>query len=608
MNGEEQNINESWENESSQILLKPELTKKLQVSRVVSECEIKESNNKKNEYKVQGLQLMVIALIKWISEVVEPSKREIFKELLWKYAENHNLLPVDLDKNTLGVFAEKLHKNILRFFEEKLGDVRRFNLSIDNNISIQFSQNLLNMGQNKYESDFQECECIGKGGFGSVHKVKNYIDGRFYAVKKVIFKNDDNESITEALKEVQHLSMLEHGGIVRYYHSWIDTVRIKRRKRSSTGRSLSECKIEEISSDDESDVEFVSFSDNKKNGGSIKSNDDIDIVFHKENTSLSSTSSGGKGLFVKPETTTLDSVEFSSSSDESNGSDSTIITNRTKEIVLHKNNGCYITRSALFIQMELLTTNLEELLLNKEFKNSVIRKSFNRKAIYTLISALSYIHEMGIIHRDIKSVNIFVKKAKDDWIIKLGDFGLSCQSFLQDNSGEMINEKERKDKITSISNISVYHTKGLGSVNYAPEEQMKTSVYGTEVDVFALGMVFYEMLSDFDTRSECYIAFQELRRTETLPHDFIKKYPKKSKLIESMICKNPQERVTAKELLTKLNRTVNPEAFHFILSENDNLKRHLQNMNAELDMAKNKNVELQKKVEELEERLKEYKK
>uniref|UniRef100_A0A0N5BAT7 non-specific serine/threonine protein kinase n=1 Tax=Strongyloides papillosus TaxID=174720 RepID=A0A0N5BAT7_STREA len=609
MNGGE-DLNNSWEDESSKILLQPQMNKNLQVSRVV-DYEINHVDTSNNRLTIKRLQLMVITLINWISKAAEPSARETCKNVLWKFAVDHDMIPNDLDKNGTTIFAEQLHKNILKYFKDKLGDISHFNIAIDHNISVNCSQNFLNMGQSKYESDFQECECIGKGGFGSVHRVKNYVDGRYYAVKKVILKNDDNESVNEALKEVQHLSILEHGGIVRYYHSWIDVVRVKRRKRSSTCRSSSECRIEEISFDEENGNESddSSMSDNTLNnnsGPSIASADGSDIVFQNNDSSISSSSSSGKGFFRERDDnsqesftnfSSLDGSTINSSKvDSSNGSNK-----NESEVVVSNQDPYYITRSALFIQMELLTTNLEDLLLNNEFRSSVVRKSFNRKAIYTLISALSYIHDMGIIHRDIKSVNIFVKKTKDDWKIKLGDFGLSCQSYLQDHD-EILYENRGKNEV--ISDIRIYHTKGIGSVNYAPDEQMTSRTYGPEVDIFALGMVFYELLSDFSTRSECYNAFMQLRKTGKLPIEFCKKYPKKSNMIESMVCKDPLQRMTAKELLEKLNQTVNVEAFHFVLSENDTLKKHLQDLSNELMEEKNKNNELERRLKEMEKKIK----
>ena len=41
---------------------------------------------------------------------------------------------------------------------------------------------------------------------------------------------------------------------------------------------------------------------------------------------------------------------------------------------------------------------------------------------YQLVSAVAYIHDLGILHRDIKSLNIFLTKGG---LCKVGDFGIS---------------------------------------------------------------------------------------------------------------------------------------------------------------------------------------
>ena len=69
-------------------------------------------------------------------------------------------------------------------------------------------------------SDFEELAKIGKGGFGAVWKVRNKLDGRIYAVKRIQLRKKFIKKLT---LEVKTLSRLDHKNVVRYYNAWIET-------------------------------------------------------------------------------------------------------------------------------------------------------------------------------------------------------------------------------------------------------------------------------------------------------------------------------------------------------------------------------------------------
>jgi hypothetical protein len=89
--------------------------------------------------------------------------------------------------------------------------------------------------------------------------------------------------------------------------------------------------------------------------------------------------------------------------------------------------------------------------------------------IHGIASAVAYLHDHGIVHRDLKPANIF----SDDGVVKVGDYGLS--------------------KFISCSRRSG-HTESIGTVHYmAPE--VANGRYGKEIDVYALGIILYELLT-----------------------------------------------------------------------------------------------------------------
>ena len=73
----------------------------------------------------------------------------------------------------------------------------------------------------RYNNEYEECEKIGKGGFGNVFISKHFLDNKRYAIKKIIVPQN-RIVINNTINEILILSRLNHDNIVRYYHSWIE--------------------------------------------------------------------------------------------------------------------------------------------------------------------------------------------------------------------------------------------------------------------------------------------------------------------------------------------------------------------------------------------------
>ncbi|XP_059178047.1 eukaryotic translation initiation factor 2-alpha kinase 1-like [Physella acuta] len=97
---------------------------------------------------------------------------------------------------------------------------QNFNLSIDRlNIS---DEDIIWQHTSHYRNEFHEICLLGKGGFGSVYKARNYLDGCEYAVKKIRFTHKNTEMLIKLLREVKALANLQHSNIVGYNAAWME--------------------------------------------------------------------------------------------------------------------------------------------------------------------------------------------------------------------------------------------------------------------------------------------------------------------------------------------------------------------------------------------------
>lgn len=106
-----------------------------------------------------------------------------------------------------------------------------------------------------------------------------------------------------------------------------------------------------------------------------------------------------------------------------------------------------------------------------------------------ILLAVEYAHKAGVVHRDLKPSNIQVKP---DGGIRLMDFGIAASL------------KEVSSEVTG-STITL-------SIRYAAPEQINGGVPSPSMDIYALGCVFYEMLSGEPPFSRGDILHQHLTR------------------------------------------------------------------------------------------------
>ena len=103
-----------------------------------------------------------------------------------------------------------------------------------------------------------------------------------------------------------------------------------------------------------------------------------------------------------------------------------------------------------------------------------------------IAEALEAAHEQGIVHRDLKPQNI---KVKADGTVKVLDFGLAkALDPLASASDEAMNSPTMTARATQMGMI-------IGTAAYMSPEQARGKAVDRRADIWAFGVVFYEMLT-----------------------------------------------------------------------------------------------------------------
>jgi len=329
---------------------------------------------------------------------------------------------------------------------------------------------------NRLDSDFQNFEKIGEGGFGVVLKATHKIDKYIYAIKIINISGiNNNKQIEDIVKETKKMSSIRDKHIVNYNICWYEDNLGSAEKFFNINKTENKSNIiEDINNKRHNSIKI------------LKQESKIKIDEFKSNYC----------------------INFRDDSKLLNNSILSINTNQKFFIIL----------------MEYCDGNTLQDLIEKNSKNKTcIKRSIIYNYIRQILKGLKALHKIGIIHSDIKPSNIFIKKVGDSDQIKIGDFGLS---FFQNEA-----------------------LKGYTPGYSAPELMNPKGTYNEKIDIYACGIIWYELCACFENGSQRKEALKDLRNYGIIRKDIEMKYKEESILIKRMTNKDYNERVSAEDIL-----------------------------------------------------------
>lgn len=145
---------------------------------------------------------------------------------------------------------------------------------------------------------------------------------------------------------------------------------------------------------------------------------------------------------------------------------------------------------------------------------------------------LAEAHRHGVIHRDVKPANLLLS---DDDVLKVADFGIA--RTLADESS-----------ITQVGSV-------IGTASYLAPEQATGSDAGPQSDLYALGVVAYQLLSGglpYEAQSLSELALKQQREAPPLLNDFVEGVPPQlAAAVDRSLALDPNDRFPSADAMRR---------------------------------------------------------
>ena len=168
--------------------------------------------------------------------------------------------------------------------------------------------------------------------------------------------------------------------------------------------------------------------------------------------------------------------------------------------------------------------DLNDFILRKKEENKLIEEEIIWNLFIKITIGLAHIHKMKILHRDLKTMNIFLK---DEFQVKIGDLGVA-KILLKNSFAKTL----------------------IGTPYYLSPEICEEKPYNDKSDVWALGCILYELCTykhPFDAKSQGALILKIMRN---IPENINQYYSNELRnLIFLLLEKDSQKRPSCIEIL-----------------------------------------------------------
>ena len=181
--------------------------------------------------------------------------------------------------------------------------------------------------------------------------------------------------------------------------------------------------------------------------------------------------------------------------------------------------------------------------LRKRLKRGPLHPSEAASVVEETASALMAAHEKGFVHRDLKPDNIYLVELENRWPeVKLLDFGLA--------------------KLMPEAGMAPFQTKAgvmLGTPEYMSPEQAAGKKIDSRTDIYALGVMMFEILTGQRPFKSLGDAFSTLQQhAESTPPSIRELAPQLPEemvqLVDAMLAKDPANRPSLNAVRTVIKR------------------------------------------------------